>query len=708
MSPTDKTRIRVSVSESPGGAHTIGAVAAARDPRASARGLFGRGPILLPAAAACGVLVFLAVRDAGYEALPDNWRLVHLFVLALVALALVAVPASGRPSPRVQWAAGLLGGYTAWSYLSIAWAEQNADAWDGANRTAFYALLFVLFAFWPLGRRGAAALVGVLALAIGVIGVIALLRAGAAADPETLIVDGRLAWPVHYPNGTVALWFLAFWPCVAFAARREVHPALRGVFLAFAVVLANTSLLGQSRGWLFTLPLVVIVYLAVSPDRVRAVWALLAVGVATLIAGPTVLDAYEAVAAAEGAAAKIDSAVQVILITALVTGVLGAAAAMLDRRTRVGSGAARRTGQAMVAATLAVLAIGAVVFVAKEGDPVKWADARWEEFKGGPQPLAEGGSRLTQTLGSNRYDFWRVAWGGFKERPLTGIGADNFRHDYLRERASSEEPYYPHSVVMRTLGQTGLIGAALLLAAGGFATAAAVRATRAQPGLGGAVAAAAFTSFAYFAIHGSVDWFWELPALGGIAFALLGVAAGLEPRPAIHPRTRRAREPLVTSPPALAATAIAGALLLVAIVPPLLAVRWTESARDLFNSDPQRAGDALERLDRAAGLNPFSVVPRLYQAQIVVAIGRPALAAGYYRDAIARDYEDEYSHLALGALESTAGRQRAAVAEMGRAVAISPRDELARVLLRDVRAGRVVTIQRVNKDFNQRRANRGR
>jgi len=137
-------------------------------------------------------------------------------------------------------------------------------------------------------------------------------------------------------------------------------------------------------------------------------------------------------------------------------------------------------------------------------------------------------------------------------------------------------------------------------------------------------------------------------------------------------------------------------------------VRWTESARDLVNSDPQRAGDALERLDRAAGLNPFSVIPRLYQGQIVVAVGRPALAAGYYRDAIARDYDDEYSHLALGALESTAGRQRAAVAEMETAVSISPRDELARVLLREVRAGRVVTIQRVNKDFNRRRANRGR
>jgi len=690
-------------------------VAAARDPRASARGLLRRGPILLPAATATGVLVFLAVRDAGYElrpadVLPGSWRLAHLFVLGLVGLALVAVPAAGVPSGRVRWAAALLGAYAAWNYLSIAWAEQNADAWDGANRTAFYALVFVLFAFWPLGRRGAAVLVGALVAAIGVLAIIALVRAGAAADPESIIVDGRLAWPTRYPNGNVALWFLAFWPCVTFVSRRELHPALRGLFMVVAVVLVNTSLLGQSRGWLFTLPFVVIVYLAISPGRVRAVWALTGVAVATLIAGPAVFDAYEAVGTGEGAAAKIDTAVRTILVVAVVAGLVGAGLAELDRRRRVSARTAQRTGQAMTATALVVLAIGAVAFVSTQGSPFTWAGDRWDEFKEAPQPrAARGGSRLTQTLGSNRYDFWRVAWDGFKGRPLTGIGSDNFRHDYLRERsASSEEPYYPHSIVMRTLEQTGLIGAVLLLAAVGFAAAAALRATRHAPGLPGALGGAGLTSFAYFLIHGSVDWFWELPALGAIAFALLGVAAGLEPRRAIYPRTRRAREPLVTTPRALAATVAAGALLLVAVVPPLLSVRATASARDLFNSDPGRAGDALERLDRAAGLNPYSVVPRLYQAQIVVAIGRPALAADYYRDAIARDDQDEYSHLALGALESMAGRQRQALQQMTRAAEISPRDELARVLLRDARAGRVVTIQRVNRNFNQRRANRGR
>ena len=88
---------------------------------------------------------------------------------------------------------------------------------------------------------------------------------------------------------------------------------------------------------------------------------------------------------------------------------------------------------------------GCGAFVVREGNPVSWVDERWEEFKGGAQPNASAGARFTQTLGSNRYDFWRVAWDGFERRPFTGIGADNFRHDYLRRRTSDEEPYYPHS-----------------------------------------------------------------------------------------------------------------------------------------------------------------------------------------------------------------------------------------------------------------------
>jgi tetratricopeptide (TPR) repeat protein len=681
-------------------------VAAARDLRAPVRALLAQGPVLLPAAAATGVLIFLAVKDAGQETIPVTWQACNLFLLAVLALCLVAAPAAGRPPRATLLAAGLLGGYAAWSYLSIAWADQQADAWDGANRTAMYAIVFALFAFWPLGRRGATLMVGAVAAAIGLLAVIALLKADAAANPGTIFLNGRLGWPVDYPNGTVALWFIGFWPCVALASRREVHPLLRGLFLALAGVLAGTALLAQSRGWLFAVPIVTVVFVAVSPGRVRVAWSLIAVWVATLAIGRTVVDVHEAVGQGRAPNAEIDSAVTGILVAALVLGALGAGLGYLEPRAHLSAATGRRAGRVMLAAACVVLIVGFAAFVVREGSPVSWVDARWQEFKGGPQPDA-GGARFTQTLGSNRYDFWRVAWHEFERRPLTGIGADNFRHEYLRARTTGEEePYYPHSMVMRTFSQTGLVGALLLFGAIACALAAARAAIRGRPGLTAAVAAAAATSFAYFLVHGAVDWFWELPAIGGLAFAMLGVAAGLAPRRAIHPADQRAREPLARGTAPLAATAVGVGLLLAAFGPPFLAMLSTKRARDAVRDDRGRAGEALDLLDRAAGLNPASTLPRLWEAEVVIAVGHPQLAAPYYRDAIQRDPADEYSHLALAALESSAGRQPEAERLLRRAVELSPRDPLARKLLGRVRSGRRIGILDVRKDFTQRRKNR--
>jgi tetratricopeptide (TPR) repeat protein len=123
-------------------------------------------------------------------------------------------------------------------------------------------------------------------------------------------------------------------------------------------------------------------------------------------------------------------------------------------------------------------------------------------------------------------------------------------------------------------------------------------------------------------------------------------------------------------------------------------------------SDPARAGEALDLLDRAARFNPSSTIPRLWSAEVLIAVGQPELAAPYYRDAIARDPADEYSHLALAALESTAGRRAEAERLLRRAVRLSPRDPLARELLDRVAAGRRIGIADVRKDFTQRRQNR--
>ena len=60
---------------------------------------------------------------------------------------------------------------------------------------------------------------------------------------------------------------------------------------------------------------------------------------------------------------------------------------------------------------------GAVVAISVIGNPVSWAGDRWSDFKEGRFEYERGGSRLGEALGSNRYDFWRVAADEFEDSP---------------------------------------------------------------------------------------------------------------------------------------------------------------------------------------------------------------------------------------------------------------------------------------------------
>ena len=130
----------------------------------------------------------------------------------------------------------------------------------------------------------------------------------------------------------------------------------------------------------------------------------------------------------------------------------------------------------MLAAVAAV--VGIVVAIGVIGNPVDWGDQRWQDFKGDYDKGGFGSSRFSGDLGSGRYDFWRVALDDeFSESPVVGEGADNFAVTYLEHRETSEEPFYPHSLPIRILAGTGIVGALLFA---GFAIAAIVAAFRSR------------------------------------------------------------------------------------------------------------------------------------------------------------------------------------------------------------------------------------
>ena len=183
-----------------------------------------------------------------------TWYGAALFLLALLALLVAVVPPGGAPAWAIVAAVSLLFAYAAWSYLSILWADDQGSAVDGAGRALMYAIVFALFALRPMRGGPALALVTAYGLGIGLIGLIELVRLGAAADPSGYFLDKRLSEPLGYHNGNVALWFSGFLP-----VRLPRHPARAGPVAARAAaglagILLGLALMGQSRGWFFSLP----------------------------------------------------------------------------------------------------------------------------------------------------------------------------------------------------------------------------------------------------------------------------------------------------------------------------------------------------------------------------------------------------------------------------------------------------------------------
>jgi tetratricopeptide (TPR) repeat protein len=642
-------------------------------------------------------ILVIAPQDGGYY--PGEWYPAALFALGLLAVGLIALPRVRRAARPVRIACGALAGYALWSYLSIAWAHQKGDAWDGANRTALYAIVFALFALWPVRPRAAAAVVGVFSLVVAGIGLVELLGAAGAADPASYFIDGRFAQPAGYANANAALWSSAFWPCVVLGSRRGAPPLARGVLVAAAVLLGGLALLGQSRGWLFALPVVALVFVLITPRRVRTSLTLLLAAVGVAVTIPAVLDVYDK--SGPALARAMDSAAQTIVIAAVVTGLAAGLAALLDRRHRISRAGGRRLGNALLAAACAVALAGTVVYVAERGSPFTDIAHAWNQFKTKKTPHG-GGSRLDR-LGSNRYDFWRVAWQRFEHAPFAGIGADNYQADYLRYGKSREQPRYPHSLELRTLSQTGIVGALLLVATLVAAFVAAARSRRARSEWGAAAAAAGVAAFVYWLVHGSVDWLWEFPALGAAAFALLGLAAGLAPRRPGPPRS--SGRPLAAGAPLAAAAAVAGVALAMSFGAPWFADRYVEQAARIWPALPARAFD---KLDGASALNPLSPRPKAVAGSIALRLGRPATAERYFREALDRDSRDAYSYLELGAIAVDAGRRAEGLRLLARAVALEPRDDVAASTYRRARRGRRIDIAAMNETLRRHTLRLGR
>jgi O-antigen ligase len=649
------------------------------------RGLLVESPSLPLLLIAVAVFVWLAADEGGFHG--TTFLPATLLLLALLLVGLLALPLP-RPT-RSQWAAiALLAGYAAWSYLSILWADEQGLAWDGANRTLMYAIVFTLFALWAIRGDAAAVALGLYTLCIAGLGLIELLRAEGSDSAIAFFDEGRLSEPTGYANANVALWSTALWPAIVLAGRRQVPAGLRGLFLGSAGLLAALSILGQSRSWAVTLPLTALLLVAVVPGRGRtiAAGALVAVGIAA-IARP-LLDVYESVSSGSTPSEALPSAVDATLVVSALLLAAGTTWGLLEGRERASGEGARRLGAVIVAGFLVCCLGGLVAFTAARGNPVTEATDAWHEFKRGGSEGHFDGSRIGSLGGTYRYDYWEVAWRSFEQSPLIGVGVDNFGRDYLIHGKSQQTPTYPHSVELRTLSQTGLVGALLLLGAIAAAIVATTARIRGSTGIGGATAAASVVAFGYFVLHGSLDWLWEFPGLGAPAFGLLGLATAIGGRVVGAPREGR------PSLPALAAGAAVSLAIVASVGLPWLAERELRGAREIAATDPSAA---LAKLDKASDLNPLSPLADKTAAVIERRQGRLGTAERRLRGTLARDPGDPFVFLQLAVIASATDRMPEAVRLIRRARTLNPRDSVTRRVQRQLEAGRYVSPARVDE-----------
>ncbi len=660
-------------------------------------------PATLPALAAVVLLIVWATSQAGYPL--THWAPGGLILLALLAIALGAVPLRFAEIPlAVKVAVACLALYTALSYFSILWANVPGEAWEGANRTLLYLVVFALFALWR-GRGGSAALLlGVWTLALIALAVYAALRLDSSTGKSfaSMFVGERFAYPTGYANANAAQWLMAFWPALLLARGPSLPWGLRGLLAGGAVVLADVTLLSLSRGSLYATPVMLVLVFALVPGRLRTFAVAVPVALGIGATAPLLLRVGDRIRTAQSPYAATHTAVLAIFVAALLVGLIVAVAGAVESARTLSPGLARGVRHGVLVAALTTLLVVLVGGLAVAGNPLTRIHHSWDSFKGGYTAESAGSNRLLSGLGSDRYDFYRVALDELKHHPLLGIGADNFQQQYLQHGRGQETPRYPHSVELRTLAETGLLGALLAVVGLAAALLAGWRAMRRADPLARAVAAAALAGFGYWAVHGSFDWFWEFAGLGASAFALLGIACSLAPR-ALDAQPDRS-SPVARSGPRrrrlLVASVVIGALVALAaalsLTAPWLSERQIDSAARIWPKAPLAA---YSRLEEAARLNPLSDQAYLVEGGIALRFGDLARAEHAFSQALGRVHDDAYATLELGAIASAAGERARSLALLERAVRLNPRDPLARAALSVARSGKRVNIDELNRSI---------
>lgn len=616
----------------------------------------------LPVLALAAVPLLLALRFGGYHPRHAGWAVLALGVAACVAAALGKLSAL-RSASGVATVAMLA--LVAWTTASITWADVSThDAWVEGMRATGHAATFLLGGALLATARSFVRFATLVGAGIGLLALAALTRIAWSGAPLASFVAGRLDWPIGYAPAMAGFCLMGALLLLGVAcgaqqrwqqARAPRELVAGGVALGGATACVAVALLAQSRGTLPALLVGVVVALLATPQR--SAWLLRAGAAAVLLLAvggrlaapfrtqfdlrqaPFTEGADEAALGVLAETAARDAAGAALAIT-LVATLLGAALVpvgawlatqLADVERRAGG---RPLALPITSAVVALLAALLVVTADRDGSPARWAAEQWRGCVDPPERVDDPGtsSSYFANTGTGRCDYYRVALGAAAQRPLLGLGAGNFRGEYVRERATAEEPRVVHSLPLQLLAELGIVGALLGATVLACVIRAAVLFVASGPARDAAFAGA-IGAIGYWTAHASIDWLWQLPAVTLPAMALGGgLVACVSP-------AQRAVQPRVVAP-----IAAGIALALVALVLPVtMADEALRRARDpeLRERDPAAA---LAAARDAQSYDPGWAEPAITEAVLHFEAGRRSEAADAARRAVQLEPDSWSTH----------------------------------------------------------------
>ncbi len=537
----------------------------------------------LPVAITFAAGAVIAWHDRGSIAASDF--LPSALVVALVVAVVLWSGAARPPARTASVALAALGGLALWAGVSGWWAPVPSLARDEALLVLFGALALGVSALTVRSPGDRLVALGVVTGGLALLALGTIWKLHGSGSPDDVFRYRRLSFPITYANASAGLFLAGVWPALLLAGRRTAPARTRIPAFAAATLLLGTSLLAQSKGGVLGFAVSLLVLAAVSAARLRILAAAVLAGLPVAAAFGPLTAAYRASGTAE--VRDVHRAATALLVLTLASAVVGAVYVAADRRLDLGESRRRLVGRAALAATILAVLLGLGTFLA--ASPRAWLGNQWRAFK--HAPAAGSGSTHLVELGSNRYDFWRVAVGEFERHPLAGDGARGFGPAYLVRGHSSETPARAHSLPLELLGEEGIVGFSLAAIAYAALLGGLVRRARRRS----AAATAALGACTVLLAQALADWTFTFPALTVPFFLLAGIGLGDE-----------GRRPITDRFGTRGAIVIAVAAVIV-FVPPWLSAKLVRSALSSGKGS---------NLTWAHRLDPVSVEPLIAEAQL--------------------------------------------------------------------------------------------